>query len=253
MNLKMRNIYSILNTITNSEWYKLIYVLSLILAIYGGLVLSINSDDFISAVLKVFQFPIFNLLLFSLFFLNTLHVSVSFNRDFSFYIIRLGSRKKYVRKLLQLVTLMNLFHLLIFFLLFLLFLNLNYFGKINIELYQNYSISNLTYMLFFLTRYILILLLVCTFSSLIFTVVGKSSSLIYNGIILLGFMPQSMYVKRTKFVWEAFFPWYYLTAELTYRSFVTELIHSSIFVLSIAIFTYILYSITIRNNKWRIA
>ena len=73
MRNKLRNDFKILDYITSNEKYKAIFFVSMIVVIYGTLVLGIASDNFFDSILIPFQFPIFNILIFSLLFLNNLN------------------------------------------------------------------------------------------------------------------------------------------------------------------------------------
>ena len=70
MRNKLRNDFKILDYVTSNEKYKAIFFVSMIVVIYGTLVLGIASDNFFDSILIPFQFPIFNILIFSLLFLN---------------------------------------------------------------------------------------------------------------------------------------------------------------------------------------
>ena len=91
---------NIINYIISSEKYKLIFFLTIILALYGGIILTISVDNTYDAILVTFQFPIFCVFLFMIFFFNTLNTcTVMGNLDF--YLIRLKNKKNVLNETMK--------------------------------------------------------------------------------------------------------------------------------------------------------
>lgn len=252
MKSKTHNTYHTLNAISKGEWYKSIYILTLMLAFYGGIILSANTESFTEATLVAFQFPFFNLLVFALFFLNTLYICVTFNQDFSFYIIRLGNKRKYILNLLKLIIIASIFHLLIFLMLYSMFLNLSHFGNFAIKNYFHYSVTNLVYLIFYLSRYFLILLLINALSALTFIIFNKNLTLVANSFFLAGFIPKSNYIDITNELLRSLHLWSYFDGNSLQKTFLLETFYSTFFLFILFILVYLLYKYSIKSKKWSI-
>lgn len=250
MRNKWRNKLAILNHITNTEKYKVIFVFTIILALYGSIILGVNAKGWFESVLVAFQFPIFNMFMFALLFLNTLNTSQIFNSEFSFYIIRLENRRKYLKELLIINLISNLFHLIVFFLLFSAFMCFIHFGEFNVYTYQNYDISNFVYLIFYLKRYLAIAIIICSISTLLTTVLKSRLILLTNGIFLIGFIAKigiSEFQERF-----ALLPWLYFT-NLKYDYLSIELAYSALFIFTLGVLLFVLYKLVLRNKKWVIS
>ena len=87
--------FIILNSITKEESFKVVYIFSIILALYGSYVLASETKTMIESTLVTFTFPIFNLLFFLLVLLNSYNTYKSFSKEFDSYIIRLKTKRDY--------------------------------------------------------------------------------------------------------------------------------------------------------------
>ena len=87
--------FIILNSITKEESFKVVYIFSIILALYGSYVLASGTKTMIESTLVTFTFPIFNLLFFLLVLLNSYNTYKSFSKEFDSYIIRLKTKRDY--------------------------------------------------------------------------------------------------------------------------------------------------------------
>ena len=72
------------------------------------------------------MFDIFNIFMFLILFINTLNICTTFDNEFSFYIIRLNNKKRYIKELLKNVLIFNILHLTMLRYLFLKIYYLNY-------------------------------------------------------------------------------------------------------------------------------
>lgn len=249
MKTKWHNQKKILNYITSNERFKIIFVMSIVLAIYGGVGLGISAGNYVDAVLTCFSFNIFNIFMIALLFLNTLNTCSIFDKKFSFYTIRLENRENYLREVVKTTILVNLFFLLIFFLLYFMALNVFNFGQINTYKFMNYNVSNFVYMLFYVTRYIIISLLICSISSLVFVNFKERIMLLFDFIFLSGFMLEfATGINRSI----SFLPWHYFVI-VKYPSFMTEVSYSMLYIFILEIVYIIIFGITIRNKRWVIS
>jgi hypothetical protein len=245
MKSNFRNRLQIISYITSGEKYKVIFFSTIILALYGGLVLGIGNDNFIDSFMIPFQFEIFNILMFSIMFLNTLNTCHIFASKFDFYIIRLKSKKKYVNELLKNVLLSNVFNLLIFLLFYFMILNIFKLGNISIHIYI-YNVSNIIYLIFYMARYFIILLLTTTLSALIYINFKIKYTMIFDSLFLIGFLV--MVVNKTKISSFSILPWSYF-GNVIYSSFLLDISYSILFVLILECIIYMAYKFTLKNNK----
>ena len=71
------------------NFFKGIYFLALLLALYGGAILGAGTQTIIDNLMVTFSFPIFNILVIVLLTLNTYYVYYMFSHEFDFYLISL--------------------------------------------------------------------------------------------------------------------------------------------------------------------
>lgn len=158
------------------------------MAFYGSFILGISTDNFIDASFIAFQFPIFNIIFFSIIFFNTLNTCAVFGKRLIFYVIRLKNKKNFIKEVVKNVVSVNLFYILIFFITFFAFMLLFKGNNFRISNYHNYNVSNLFYLIFYLTRYTLCSILVSIVVSLIYLNFKTIVAIIVNFIFLVGFM-----------------------------------------------------------------
>lgn len=246
MKNKYHNELKILNYITTTERYKLIFWLSVILCLYGGFVLGISKQNFFESLLVPLQFPIFNVFFFSIIFLNNINACSVFKNEFPNYILRLKNKKTYIRSLIRLSLLMFLFHFIIVFLLLLMILLLTTSNDLSIIPYQNYSINIALYLLFYCIRYIIFGMLITIISTLIFVNMGSKFTLLVDGIFLaLLFYLGNIISLKTNF---SISIWSYFTITL-YSSFSMELSCSLFMALILEIIVILLYWVSIHNKR----
>lgn len=249
MKSKWHNQIKLLNYIAATDKFRIIFLLTIFLALYGGIVLGISTNNFIDSILIPLQFPIFNIFMFALLFLNTLNTCSIFNKEFSFYIIRLNTKKKYVYELLKTVLSVNLLLLVLFFLIFFIILNLFKLGNIEIHTFQNYSISNLSYVVFYLFRYICFAMIICLISVILFINFKEKLTLLLDSIFLIGFMLIRLDIGIRNIV--PFLPWYYFSG-VEYASFINEVCYSLLYLLVMEFIFILCYKFTIKRGKMEI-
>ena len=249
MKIKMRNQIKILNYITSKEKFKALFVMITILSLYGSIILGVSEDNFIDSILIPFQFPIFNLFFSSIIFLNTLNTCSCFNKEFSYYIIRLNNKRKYLKEMAITSILMNVFIIFLFFIMYFIVLNVFKLGHIQIQSFQNYNINNLFYSLFYLLRYVTIILIINMIITMIFITTKLKVSFVFMLTFLAGFLinPLSATIREsfTFNIWNYFM-------NIRYASFINELSYSFLFIFLLQLIFYILYNILSKNNRWSI-
>lgn len=231
---------NIINYIISSEKYKLIFFLTIILTLYGGIILTISVDNTYDAILVTFQFPIFCVFLFMIFFFNTLNTcTVMGNLDF--YLIRLKNKKNVLNETMKNVFIINLFHFLILFILY--FSVLMVFTHLSFELhnYSNYTVNNGIYTIWFLFRYILFLSILMEIITIIYYNNKYKLALSIIVVSLCGFIVHSI----TIFNWKTngifgIIPWNFFLG-LSYDTFLNEFFYSSLLLVFFEIIIIFLY------------
>ena len=247
MKSKYHNEIKIINYIASTEKYKGIFFSSLLLSLYGGLILGQSAHNFFDSILIPFQHAIFNIFLFALVFLNNISACSILKKDFSFYIIRLKNKKEYIKLIIRVTILMYLFHIFIILLFIFMIFLLTTFNDLNISIYQNYAISNFTYSFFYLIRYILLGMLLTLIFSLIYINTNDKIILTLQSLflILIMYFDKFKLEPRTTFslsIWSYF-------RNVIYETFSLEVTSSIFMVLILEIIIILLYQLSLKNKK----
>lgn len=249
MKNKLHNQIKILNYITSTEKFKLIFIIIIILALYASIALSIPGDNYIDSSFIPFQFPIFNLIMSIAIFLNTLNTCTTFNKKFSNYIIRLENKENYIKELIKTTITMSIFYFILFLIIYFQILNIFKLSDISIHPYQSYQINNITYLIFYLLRYITYMVLFNIICTLLYINFKEKITLAISSLFLSGFLLTNIQLEaRTTFTIN---PWSYFTSTV-YSSFINELCFSSLFLLIIQLIIFIIYKLTLKNKRWSI-
>lgn len=248
MKNKLHNQLQILNYISSTDRFKVIFIMTVVLSLYGSIILSAGTKNIIDAIYIPFQFEIFNILMFSLILLNTLNTCTVFNEDFSLYIIRLKTKNNYIKEALKNVIILNLFYLLLFFLLYFSILYVYKFGNIQIYSYSYYGISNLSYIIFYLARYVVISILISSISTILYVNFKNKITLALDSLFLVGFMITHASVKENF----TLIPWSYFNGTI-YDSFMKEVSFTILFLFSLELIIYIAYHLTLKLKKINIS
>ena len=245
MKNKTHNTYQILNYFASTDRYKIILILTIILCLYGSFALGLNVT-FTSSILNTFMFDIFNIFMFLILFINTLNICTTFDNEFSFYIIRLNNKKRYIKELLKNVLIFNILHLTIFFLIYFTIKCFMTYEPGSYTLYQNYNITNNLYLIFYLGRYIILGLLFCLIESLIYINFKTKIVCIFNSLFIMGFLlSSSSDIINNKFL---IFPWSYFN-NIKYSSFSMEILYSCIYILILLIISLLLYKFILKKKE----
>lgn len=245
MKAKLHNEFKIVKYIMSTPKYKGIFLFTVLLCIYGAIALGITAGDFVGSILKPFQFYLFNMFLFTLFFLNNNNACSILKNDFSFYILRLRNKREYVNTTLRVSSLLYSIHFIIVFMIMLACYLLTTFNNVDIHSYNTYAISNITYCLFYLFRYFVIGLLIMLISTMIqinsngkyviiFEIIFLFLQYYFNGYITL----QN---KVTLNVWKYF-------SSVNYSTFSLEVTSSIFMILVLEIIFLLIYYFT---NKFK--
>lgn len=246
MKNKLHNQIKVLSYITSTDRFRLLFLMLIILALYAAIVLGIAKDNFFDSILLPFEFYIFNIFMFALLFLNTLNTCTIFNKNFSFYIMRLKNKANYIKELFKTTIVLNLFFFLLFFIFY--FVILIFFKPCNFNIYnyQNYGISNFIYTIFYMGRYIVLSILIMLISASIYIILKEKITMITSAIFMAGFMlPLQSTSLGSSFT---IIPWNYFLS-LSYSSFMTEVIFSILFMFILGLIVYIMYKISLKSKK----
>jgi len=225
--------------ISNTQIFKALYFVALIIAFYGGYALVSNVDNLKGAIFFPFTFNYFNLFFFCLFCILTIYTCSCFDQ-FNFYIIRMETKRKYIIELLSIVLFVNLIFLIMFLLLFIAFAILS--QGITLEAVKYfYGITIGQYAMFYLLRYFAFLFLITAIVALFHVMFKSKFTIFIVGFILSGFFisTEFMEMEIVGFQW---LPWKYF-ATIHYESFTKEIIFSLVYLINIVILTaMVLYS-----------
>lgn len=108
----------------SSDKFKGIFLCSIVIAFYGGAILSSSDYNFTMNIKTVLSYNFFALLFFILFCYNSYQTLSIVNRDFKFIIYRTKSKLQYINQSFKLIFISNMYLLLIFSLLFLTIYNI---------------------------------------------------------------------------------------------------------------------------------
>ncbi len=234
MRSRSHNFFVLLKYLMDTEKFKVIFFITLIIALYGAIVLGIEANSLSESILLIFQFPIFNILLFLIVFFNTLSVCSIFSKKFDFYLIRKKSKKEATKEIMFFTSIYNIIYLIMLFIMVISFCLLLKGSNLNNLNYLNYSVDNNTYMIFYIIRYFLILTLISLLNVILYQKI-QWKILFFNLVFIMGFIlyPSNNYIKNAINI----IPWNYFS-NVNYSTFSKEII-------STLLFLFILYFLVI--------
>lgn len=245
MKNRFHNQIQILNYITSTDRFKLLFGIGIIIAIYASFVLSASTDNFIDSVFMAFQFNIFNVILFALLFFNTQNTCVVFENQFSFYIVRLKNKKNYIKEVVKNIIICNLFYLFIFFLFYFSFLLLLK-NDFSVHSYMSYNISNLIYLIYYIIYYIILLIGVTILSGFVYMNFKTTITFCFDGMFLFGFMLGNVKLYSKDYYdfifWNHFSPEVFSTLSLDITSIIGV-------ILLVQIMIMVGYYFTLKNQR----
>ncbi len=238
--------FIILNSITKEESFKVVYIFSIILALYGSYVLASGTKTMIESTLVTFTFPIFNLLFFLLVLLNSYNTYKSFSKEFDSYIIRLKTKRDYLKELIYLILFSNILLIIMFLLLFYTFLLFFKGCNIGINISSIYDgIPDIFYMLMYIFRNIIYLLLLV----IIIILINYKYNFVTSLLIIICFSLSLFLGISTLEITNSFkiTPCHYF--QITrYGSFSLEIAYSTFYLLLLEVTIFILFNINKKNK-----
>lgn len=234
----------IIDTITSTSQFKILFILSIFLAFYGAYGLGANNKDFFGTILISFSSGYFNLGFLLLLFVNTIYFCSWFSR-YDSYIIRLQDKKNYLRQMVHQGLKLNLIWLLCFFLIYLIILFFTNFGYFQGSEIFDYGITSHIYVVFYLIRYFSLSSFLSLFIICFYIFLGEKKTMVLSfiffiGYILILFLDVNLSSNAFKIL-----PYSYYTL-YDYGSFSLEIVYSFLYLLLLGILFYILICIFLR-------
>lgn len=231
--------------ITKSANFKIIIFFTIVTSFYGAYIIGNGINSFFEVIIYSHTSSYYNIMLFSILAINTINTSSMFikNND---YIIRLGNREKYLKRLVEIVVKVNLLLITISILTFLSILILTKYKYIYIKEYQNYGTSNLIYSIFYLLRYYIYAIIFSIINTLLYERIGEHKVMIIDFIFIILFGLNTVtLIQKSKF---SILPWTYFKLN-NYTSFNEEIICSFIFLILLEVISIIIFKILMKRKK----
>lgn len=228
----------------NRSNFKLLVLILICINIYGTAYLAYNTD-YIDGIFRCFSNSYYTTSILFLTLISTM-ISVQLFDKNLFYIIRFKTRKEYLRQLIHNILISNT--ILFFVNLLLMIIGLNLFSGTQFEIYsfQNYEVSNIIYLIFFLFRIYLMIQCFGIINILLFKLIhSKMIVVIINIVALLpSFTLVTVLNENIQSLNQMFFYFIEYFVIHHYSSFSLEILCSSIYMLAILIVIIFLFRVT---------
>ncbi len=237
----------IIDTITRSSKFKILFILSIFLAFYGAYGLGANNKDFFGTILISFSSGYFNLGFSLLLFVNTIYFCSWFSR-YDNYIIRLHDKKSCLKQMICQGLKLNLILMICFLLIYFIFLFFTNFGYFQGSEVFNYGITSHVYVVFYLIRYFCFSCFLSLFIICFYVFLGEKKTILFSLVFFIGyiitlFLDVNLLDNSFKIL-----PYSYYTL-YDYSTFSLEIVYSILYLLLLELFFYILIYIFLRRKK----
>lgn len=240
MKNKFKSIFSEINLFVNSEKFLVIFLFIIINNVYGAMALVFSWDTYIDAFFSFFTGSYYILILQVLVLVSVNTTVKQFEKNYTL-IIRFKGRKEYMKELVKRIIRNVLIVFIINLIIAILTLNLIRWYNFGVGVIEQYNISNVLYLVFYIIRFSIIILL----NSLVFLYMMKSNNksigivlcLVY---ILISFLP----LRKPHYIF--YFEYFNI---LICKAFIEELIRSVIFISIMIVLLKIFHDYTIKNMK----
>lgn len=250
MKNKFHNQIAIINYITSTDKFKLLFFLAIIFSLYASLALGNSVDNLVDAIFIPFQFNIFNIIFFSLLFLNNLNTCSIFEKKFDFYIMRLQNKNKYIKESIKSSIIINLFYILIFLILYFSLFLIFRLNQFEIHNYANYNISNFIYLIYYLLRYIILAILINVIFTYVYINFKDIVTISINTIFLIFFLIKPISIEPLNnlniVIWDFF-------TSTTFANFSLDLLSFLTLLIIIELIIIIIHNLTLLNKKVEIS
>lgn len=237
----------IIDTITRTSKFKVLFILSIFLAFFGAYGLGANNKDFFGTILISFSSGYFNLGFFLLLFLNTIHFCSWFSH-YDSYIIRLQDKKNYLKQMLRQGLKLNLTWMLSFFFIYLIILFFTNFGYFQVSKIFSYEISSYIYTIFYLLRYFGFACLLSLFIICFYVFLGERKTMILSFIFFIGYsLALFLDIDFSRNNFKILFYSYYMLYD--YGSFSLEVFYSVLYLLLLEFFISFFIYIFMKSKR----
>lgn len=236
----------------NSQKFKFKFILMIIISLYCSIALTYIDGsylNYIPAIFSILNNKIFIIFMLFICLMTTINTYIHFNSS-NYYIIRLKSKKEYLRELINNTIFNNLITLIIQLIMILICLNIFCSSGLGISVMANYNILNIIYLLFFIIRTFIILLFVSVINCMLFNIINKNiiliiNALYYASIVCSSFIFNIGNADNQNMKWQLLD---YLTIQ-PYNSFFSEVYYSIFYITILITIIHIVFRYTEINIK----
>ena len=233
---------ALIDTITKTTRFKVIFFFVIVIALIGGLTDTQPRKELFTAILNYHSSFIFTIGFSLVFLLATLNTCIEFYANDT-YIIRLKNKKNLLKHLIILVLQINGLLFLCYAIIYILVLNINMLGCYDtIPIFQ-YSIKSNIYSIFFAIRAYLLIMILMIINTILFVILKENKTVIINLIYLFIFPIYDPLVA----IHFRLLPWDYFSV-INYGCFEKELRYSLYYIVIVIAISILLFFIATKKK-----
>lgn len=247
MKLEIKN----LNHIVSTQYFKFILLSMIMLAFYGAIFIAYTINGYIPAFLTILGNTYFEMFLLFILLYNTYQTLQNFDKN-SNYIIRLGTKKDYLKHVITKAVKNNIFIYLIQISFIIILLNFIYGNNLAITTMYNDSINNFVYLLFFILKSIVLYSIITVISVILLKLIPSQIAISVHAVLYVmipAFSVIDYHNRIDSLLKFKFFIGDYLTTNNIYVNFFFELCCTGIYILMLLIIVQVLFKYSIRHIK----
>lgn len=230
----------------NTSLFTIIFILSMVLAVYGGIQMGFKYD-YITVFISVLNQNFYSVVLLLVVLLNTVNINNIFSKN-EFYIIRCETKKKYLIDLIKNVLFGNFCLFVLNILLLMIVLNVTCAGgNVYIQVYKD--IPNIVSLVFLIIKFLLLTEVISIFNVLLLKVVDNKIVIFLNILLIVSnlLIPISDSEITNVFQLPLFINSYYRIGG--YSGLLFEILCFLLYLSLLLLFTYYLYKFVIRKMR----
>ena len=236
---------ALIDAITKTTRFKVIFFFVIIIALIGGLTDTPPRKELFTAIINYHSSFIFTIGFSLVFLLATLNTCLEFYANDT-YLIRLKNKKNVLKHLIILVLQINGLLFLCYAIVYILVLNINMLDCYDtIPIFQ-YSIKSNIYSIFFAIRAYLLIMIFMVINTILFVILKENKTIIINLIYLLIFPIYDPLVA----IHFRLLPWDYFSV-INYGCFAKELKYSIFYILLLVIVSILLFIFATKKKTER--
>ena len=233
---------ALIDAITKTTRFKVIFFFVIVIALIGGLTDTQPRKELFTAILNYHSSFIFTIGFSLVFLLATINTCIEFYANDT-YIIRLKNKKNLLKHLIILVLQINGLLFLCYAIIYILVLNINMSGCYDtIPIFQ-YSIKSNIYSIFFAIRAYLLIMILMIINTILFVILKENKTVIINLIYLLIFPIYDPLVA----IHFRLLPWDYFSV-INYGCFEKELRYSLYYIVIVIVISILLFFIATKKK-----